>query len=204
MNDKETRVWGSFEIREADGDDGPRLVGHAAVFNKLSDDLGGFRERIDPEAFKRTLKEGADVRALVEHDPARILGRSTAGTLRLKGDDSGLLAEIDMPDTSAARDTMESVKRGDLTQMSFGFRTISDRWERNNDEDIRTLLDVDLFDVSVVAFPAYPDTDVAKRSLAVRSGIMTSAEAREREALIRRGLTMRRQKLDAHRFVVHS
>lgn len=155
---------GGLELRQ-EGEPKPTIMGYAAVFDSLSEDLGGFRERIKVGAFTRTIREGADVRALVDHDPSKILGRNTAGTLRLKPNAKGLLSEIDPPDTTAGRDIVESIKRGDVSGMSFGFMVRSDEWHMEDGVPIRELLDVDLFDVSVVTFPAYPETDVAVRSL---------------------------------------
>ncbi len=140
-----------------------RLNGYAALFDKLSVPMWGFREKIDKGAFTQAVKRD-DVRALVEHDPARIIGRNVAKTLRLVEDDVGLKASIDLPDTQAGRDVQISIERGDLSQMSFGFFIINDRWETKNKEDIRTIEEVELFDVSVVAFPAYEETSVALRS----------------------------------------
>jgi len=154
------------EVRVKKDDDGESttIEGHAAVFGKLSDDLGGFREKIAPGAFKQSLKDGADVRALINHDSNLVLGRTKSGTLRLKEKDEGLHYEVDTPDTQAARDLVALLDRGDIDQSSFGFRTIKDSWEETDDGDIRTLEEVELFDVSPVTFPAYPDTDVAVRS----------------------------------------
>ena len=165
--DMERRTFSVREFR-VEGADGlpPKISGHAAVFDQLSEDLGGFRERIAKGAFERTLKEGADVRGLFNHDPNFILGRSTAGTLRLKEDISGLLTEIDPPDTQFARDLLVSMKRGDISQMSFGFYTKQDKWDKLDGAWVRTLLDAELFDVSIVTYPAYPQTDAAVRSLA--------------------------------------
>lgn len=143
--------------------DEKKIVGYAAVFNKTSDDIWNFREIIAPGAFKKTIKE-AEVRALLEHDPRWLLGNSKAKTLRMEEDDKGLRIEIDPPDTTAGRDAVESLKRGDLTAMSFGFRKIKDKWETKDDKPLRILLEVALYDVSLVAFPAYPDTSVALRS----------------------------------------
>ncbi len=154
------------ELRVDDSDgDSPKIRGYAATFNNRSEDLGGWFEIIERGAFGESLKNGADVRALLEHDSRAILGRNKAGTLGLKEDKTGLAIEIDPPDTTAGRDAIESIKRGDLTGMSFGFRTIDDRWETKDGAEVRTLLKVDLFDVSIVAYPAYGDTSVALRSL---------------------------------------
>ena len=151
-----------LEIRKQAAGPGT-IAGHAAVFNSLSVNLGGFREKIDPGAFKRTIKE-SDIRALFNHDANQVLGRNKAATLRLTEDEQGLAIEIDPPDTQAARDLTVLIERGDVSQMSFGFRTITDRWETQGGEQIRTLEEVELFDVSPVTFPAYPDTDVAMRA----------------------------------------
>ncbi len=171
-NETEVRAYANCNLCVEERDaGGPRLSGYAARFNKNSEDMG-FIERIAPGAFTRTLEEGADVRALVEHDPARIIGRSTAGTLMLEETRLGLKVSIDPPDTSAGRDLITSIKRGDLSQMSFGFRAMVDEWDDAKRPPVRTLKDVDLIEVSVVAFPAYPDTSVALRSLgAVRGGV---------------------------------
>jgi HK97 family phage prohead protease len=158
----------TFEIRKADGQEGPgTLVGYAAVFDKWSEKLGWFREIIRSGAFADSLEAGADVRALVNHDTGRIIGRSSAKTLRIKEDDTGLKVEIDLPDTNDGRDLATSVERGDISGMSFGFEVLEDRWthkEESADTDERELLKIDLFEVSAVPFPAYPDTSLAKRS----------------------------------------
>lgn len=150
---------------EKRADEGRTIVGHAAVFNKLSVDLWGFREKIAPGAFADAVKED-DVRALFNHDPNFILGRNKAGTLRLKEDEIGLAIEVDPPDVQWARDLMVSIDRRDITQMSFGFSLVADEWDytdRNN--PVRTLKKVQLYDVSPVTYPAYPDTDVELNSL---------------------------------------
>jgi len=159
---------GEVRIEKREDGDSPVLRGHAAVFDKLSLDLGGFREKISPGAFLRAIKED-DVRALFNHDPDHILGRTTNDTLRLSEDDEGLLSEIDMPDTTVGRDLTVSISRGDVDAMSISFLKIRDSWEEGEggEPDIRTLEEVELFDVSPVTFPAYPDTDVALRSYAV-------------------------------------
>jgi len=152
----------SFEVKAAETEK-PKIAGYAAVFNKLSQDLGGFRELIKPGAFAKTI-QNADVRALWNHDPNYVLGRTKSGTLKLEEDETGLYIEIDPPDTQWARDLMESIRRGDVDQMSFGFRTVADSWRTENGETIRELLEVELFDVSPVTFPAYPQTSVGVRS----------------------------------------
>lgn len=146
---------------EGDGKD-MRLIGHAAVFNKKSEEIFGFREVIKPGAFKQSIKKD-DIRALWNHDPSFVLGRNKSGTLRLREDDKGLRTEIDLPDTQFARDLYSLIKRGDVSQMSFGFRTISDAWRKEDGKDIRELIEAELFDVSPVTYPAYTQTDISAR-----------------------------------------
>lgn len=151
---------------EADG--ARHLKGYAIRFHALSLDLGGFQEQIAPEAVDRTLRDATDVRALVDHDSGKVIGRTRAGTLTLSKDSKGLRVDIE-PDTeiSYARDIMRAVARGDVSGMSFGFRVLEEAWDFEEDPYLRTVLDMELREVSVVSFPAYPSTDisVAKRSL---------------------------------------
>jgi HK97 family phage prohead protease len=144
-----------------------RLVGYAAVFNSLSADLGGYVERIDPHAFDRTLRETPDVVALVEHDPNRVLGRVSNGSVRLKQDEHGLRVEIEPADTTYARDVLALVRRGDVAGMSFRFRPYpgGDSMDLNQSPPLRTLKSVELVEVSVVLWPAYPETSVSVRAL---------------------------------------
>lgn len=145
------------------------IVGHAAVFDKLSENLGGFQERINKNAFDDVLDN--DVRAFFNHDPNHLLARSTSGTLRLSTDNEGLKYEFDVPDTTTGRDLLVSMKRGDITQSSFAFTVEDDSWEVENGMDVRTINKVKrLYDVSPVSIPAYPDANdlvVAQRGLAV-------------------------------------
>jgi len=149
----------------ADGEK-PKITGYAAVFNSLSEDLGGFREKIAPKAFREAIKEN-ETRMLWNHNSDLVLGRQSAGTLTLKEDKHGLKIENIPPDTQLGRDAMVSIDRGDVSQMSFGFRVEKDEWEeKKNGETIRTLLKIrNLPDVSPVTYPAYQNTEVALRSL---------------------------------------
>lgn len=161
----EQRAFAEFRVHEEDGQ-APTLEGIAAPFGKLSEDLGGFRERIKPGSFRASIKgERRDVAAMREHNPELLLGRQSAGTLVMREKKEGLSVIITPPDTELGRSTVEAVRRGDLRSMSFGFVALDSKWERVGGEDVRVLGDVDLFDVSVVTFPAYPDTRVAQRSL---------------------------------------
>jgi len=141
-----------------------KLVGYASVYGPLSEDLGGFRERIAAGAFQRTLESRADVRALVNHDSTLVLGRRSAGTLSLTSDSTGLRVEIDPPATTYANDLKELIARGDVSQMSFGFFVNRDEWILEDEQRVRIVHDLDLIEVSVVTIPAYPDTTIALRS----------------------------------------
>lgn len=169
----EQRISPETEIRITGEDGGKKLAGYAAVFGSLSLNLGGFREKIQKGAFTRSIKEGADVRALLNHDANYVLGRTTSKTLVLSEDDKGLKFEVTPPNTQWARDLMESISRQDISQCSFGFRTApnGDAWERQAEENIRTLLDVDLIDTSVVTYPAYVNTTVSARSFMKQTGL---------------------------------
>lgn len=153
----------NLELR-MDGDK-PTVVGYGAVFNSESNDLGGFREYIAPGAFDGRLED--DVRFLVNHDANLILARTTNGTLRLSVDDKGLKYEADMPNTSTARDLIELLKNGTISQSSFAFIVEDDSWEVRDGINYRTINKVSqLYDVSSVTYPAYNN---ASSSVALRS-----------------------------------
>lgn len=144
-------------------EDAPTMAGYAAVYDRLSEDLGGWRERIARGAFAAAL--GEDIRAFWNHDAGEVLGRTKSGTLRLSDDERGLRIEVDPPNTAMARARVETVRRGDVDQMSFGFRALDDEWAVEDGMPVRTLRAVQLFEVSFVTFPAYPETSAAVRSL---------------------------------------
>ena len=158
----------AFELTElevrADENEPKKIRGYAAIFEKLSVPLWGFREKIAKGAFAESIKKD-DIRALWNHDPNYVLGRNKSGTLALEEDDKGLKIEVTPPDTQWARDLLVSIERKDVTQMSFGFEVEKDEWDRSDEKNvIRTLLKSRLSDVSPVTFPAYPQTSVGVRS----------------------------------------
>ena len=154
-----------LEVRaSADDGDSKKIRGYAARFDKLSEELWGFREKIAPGAFAKSIKSD-DIRALWNHDPNYVLGRNRSETLTLDEDEKGLRIEITPPDTQWARDLLVSIERRDVSQMSFGFITEKDAWDRSDEKNVvRTLEQVRLFDISPVTFPAYPQTSVGVRS----------------------------------------
>jgi HK97 family phage prohead protease len=159
LDEKRTIAYSNLEVR-AEGN-GNTLVGYAALFDSPSEPMP-FIEYVKRGAFSKTLNDGADVRLLIDHEGVP-LARSKSGTLALEEDERGLRveAELDPMNPDAAR-IMSAMKRGDLSQMSFAFRTIKDNW--NTDRSVRELREVQLFDVSVVTFPAYEQTVAELRS----------------------------------------
>jgi HK97 family phage prohead protease len=194
----EKRILGTHELRASKSGDKMTVSGYAATYNTLSKDLGGFRERIAPGAFKRILATNPDVVMLFNHDVNSVLGRTTAGTLRLREDSRGLAFECDLPNTVAGRDVWESVQRGDLNGCSFAFKLASgmDQLSEESVEDdsirgavkrtvkmiVRTIKDfANLFDCSVVTDPAYLSTSVG-----VARSLVVGAELRSRVELFRK------------------
>lgn len=144
-----------------------RLSGYASVFNTASELIGGqFREIIMPGAFYKTLQE-SDVVALWQHDTAKPIARRSKSTLRLQEDGHGLATEIDLPASPLGNDVYESVHRGDVQGMSFGFRVPKgkDKWAREDGVLTRRIFEVALIEVSPVTFPAYQATDIVARSI---------------------------------------
>lgn len=182
MSERETRT---FKVQLRGGRGVRKITGYAALFNEESQDLGGFIEVIRPGAFRRTIEEGADVRALWNHDDSFVLGRTKSGTLRLWEDDRGLRIEIDPPDAQWAKDAVVSIERGDVDQMSFAFSVApgGDRWSQRGGKQLRELLDVNLFDVSPVTYPAYTKTTVSARSRSIASRVPVTEAMRLRQTL---------------------
>lgn len=180
------------ELRAAADGDAPvrKLRGLAAVFNKDTDSAGmGFVERIAPGAFDKVM--GDDVRALLNHDPNQVLGRTASGTLQLELDKRGLVYSVDLPDTQVARDLHVLVARGDVTQSSFGFVVENDEIVEKKGVIYRTITSLRrLFDVSPATFPAYRQTSVQARSLQELrdrlTGESTEVSKTLRMALLRR------------------
>jgi HK97 family phage prohead protease len=178
----ERRTFPASALQRDAAGDGKQLAGYAAVFNQWSEDLGGFgfemREQIAPGAFADSLKDG-DIRALWNHNPDYVLGRTGAGTLTLREDNTGLWIENTPPDAQWARDLMASIQRGDVSQMSFAFSVIEDefRYDREKDVVYRTLNKVRLYEVSPVTFPAYTGTSVNVRAGSLSDALLQRAEA---------------------------
>lgn len=167
----------SYEVRLEEGEDGSkRIVGYGAVFNQMSENLGGFREMILPGAFADVLDD--DVRSLFNHDPNLILGRTVSNTMEIEEDDVGLRYAVDPPDTEYARSLQVSIERGDVDQSSFGFRVLEESWRRPTDDEplpVRIIHKFErLYDAGPVTFPAYTTTSVSVRALDKAKEMMTS------------------------------
>jgi HK97 family phage prohead protease len=160
------------EARTDDG--GQKIGGYGAVFNSETVIGGEFREKIAPGAFSKSI--AGDVRSYFNHNSALILGRTKSGTLRLKEDERGLHYEVDLPDTQAGRDLRVSMARGDVDGSSFAFRVKKDAWEMGGDMPLRTIQEIELFEVGPVTDPAYEDATAALRSLDDERGKKELAE----------------------------
>lgn len=162
MDKKEMRTFDitNLETRDATESEPLRISGYAAIFNSPTDIGGWFTEVILPGAFSRAISENNDIRALFNHNWDHVLGRTKNGTLRLFEDERGLKFEVDLPNTTIARDLAESIKRGDINQCSFSFIPTEETWDYSVEPAKRFLHEVDLFEISVVSIPAYEDTEV--------------------------------------------
>ncbi|KYG92359.1 peptidase U35 [[Bacillus] sp. KCTC 13219] len=159
---RETRVVNITKLQTRSGmDDEPvRISGYAAVFNSKTTISDWFTEEIEPGAFSRSIAEN-DIRGLFNHNWDKVLGRTKSGTLKLSEDEHGLKFEIELPNTSTARDLAESMERGDIDQCSFGFYPSEETWNYDVEPAHRVLNEVELFEISVVSIPAYDDTEAS-------------------------------------------
>lgn len=194
MAERRIATKGGLRIETREDGTAPKIVGHASVFNEWTTIYEGrywvYREIVRPGAYANAIREGQDVRGLFNHDSNFVLGRTKSGTLTLEEDETGLFTRIDPPNTQTIRDlVIAPIERGDVTGMSFAFsvrsgdgkvtRTdmgdgvtvvesagerVTIRYDGDTRIEDRELLDLDLYDVSPVTYPAYDGTDVAMRS----------------------------------------
>ncbi len=159
---RQTRSIASYFTTREDGED-LHIEGYFAVFNSNYDIGPGMSESIAPGAFRNTLAE--DIRALVNHDTTLVLGRTSAHTLELREDERGLWGRISVnPKDTDAMNLYERVKRGDVSQCSFGFEIIREDTEIGEDGSVHwTIREVRLYEVSCCTFPAYENTNISAR-----------------------------------------
>lgn len=179
METRSTNDRVTIEERE----DGTRkIVGYGAVFYRAGDRGTEYElwsdtvEHVGRNAFDNAIKQD-DVRGLFNHDPSVVLGRTTAGTMRLSVDERGLRYEVDLPDTTAAKDVAASIKRGDITGSSFSFSVVKESWQQGKERTIRTLEELRLHDVGPVTFPAYESSTTGLRAI----GETSEAEAKHKQ-----------------------
>ncbi|WP_285613983.1 HK97 family phage prohead protease [Pseudobacillus badius] len=163
----EVREMSNLTLEVRDGEeDSMTVAGYAVKWEMKSHPMGwdSFREQFKRGAFTESLGKDNQF-ALWSHDTRTILGSKENGTLRLYEDDIGLRFELDLPDTPNGQNAFGAIKRGDVKGVSFGFRAKKQEWDERDPENIiRTITQADLFEISPVAFPAYPDSGVAARS----------------------------------------
>ena len=166
MTIEERRVTLVEVETRADAADKRTIGGYAAKFNRISQNLGGFVERIEPSFFNKSRGDGwPGVIGRYNHDDNMLLGTTAAGTLRLEIDDTGLIYDVDLP--MSRGDVYELVQRGDVRQSSFAFELFDDDWTVTDQGfPLRLLISGRLHDVAPVNTPAYLDTSTALRSLA--------------------------------------
>lgn len=163
-------IVSGLQIRQAeDGKQSRTIIGYASKFDTWSEPIyGWFVEKIARGAFEKT--DMSDVIMVFNHDISGVLARTTSGTLKLTVDEVGLRFEFDAPDTTLGNDMLELVRRGDISKCSFKFVVETDEWryadEKNKLEyDERTVKSIArLYDVSLVTYPAYKDTEAAVRA----------------------------------------
>lgn len=171
MPKRETRTFQitQFNRRDATDEQPAQIKGYASVFNSPTIIAGCWKEQIESGAFSKTLNED-DIRALFNHNWDNVLGRNKAGTLMLNEDEHGLAFDVDLPQTTVAKDLSISMDRGDINQCSFGFIPTIDEWDYSDpDMPVRTIKEVQLFEISIVPLPAYDDTEASL----VRSGAIS-------------------------------
>lgn len=152
-------AWWKMKVRSLE----TKIIGKIPYLSK-SEDMGGYVERLRPGVFKTSLKSGRDVYFLWSHDHSKPLGSTKSGTLKLNDTASGLEFELTPGHTSVGQDAIESVRRGDVKGVSFGFTIKESTWDRAGSISIRDVLKADLFELSAVVWPAYGGTKIWARN----------------------------------------
>ncbi|CEN27812.1 MAG: HK97 family phage prohead protease [Lactococcus lactis] len=158
------RSIGKLNTRDNTNDDEMKITGYFVVFNSETKLYENMFEEISDKAFENI--DLSDIRALADHDTAKVLGRTKSQTLSLSVDEKGLFGEILInKDDTEAVNLYQRVKRGDIDQCSFGFNILNETMEQRADGTTKWIItEIELFEVSVVTFPAYDNTSVEARS----------------------------------------
>jgi HK97 family phage prohead protease len=178
-----------LETRDANVQEAGTVIrGYAARFDSPAIIAGEFTEQIAPGAFAVTLRRG-DVIALLAHDYGRVLGRQSAGTLRLKEDALGLAFELDADlATPSGQEAFGTVKRRDIRGCSFGFRVRSEDWTNDSALPLRTIKEIELYEISLLANPAYDQTTAWISQRASNGTAAARRIAGRREMMRQRGM----------------
>jgi HK97 family phage prohead protease len=197
--EKRNITFKNLEIRSTEKE-GKKHIEGIIPYNSKSVPIWGTTEIIDKTAFRKTLADKTNVKALFNHDDSKVLGTTDNGTLTLENSDDGLLCRCELPNTSYANDLYEIVNRGDVRTMSFGFIPI--KWEDTESGKLRTLKEVKLDEVSYcVSYPAYPETNsqtyMRKIFMKRKIDIESIAEILEKEELTEEDLTALQEVVDA-------
>lgn len=172
-----------FEVRMETADDSTKIIGAGAVYNKRSQDLGGFFEIIREGAFKNSLEEGREIKSFYNHDPSMVLGTTASEPpLVINDDKRGLHYEVEIPDTSYGNDLRENLKRKNVTGSSFSFVATDDNWYKDDSgATVREIIAAELFELGPVTNPAYLPTSAQLRSLQDKKDEFESVAAAQKE-----------------------
>jgi uncharacterized protein len=169
MSTKRELRFDGMELR-ADKSSGKMVIsGRPVVYNSLSKDLGGFKEVLVPGCFDESLDD-PEIYCAWNHDNSQVLGRISAGTLELSSDSVGLSMRCELPNSPLGQNAFESVRRKDVSKMSFGMYVLGDAWDVATDKrgqkfERRSVTRAQLFEISCVTTPAYDTSSVSARSL---------------------------------------
>ena len=196
-----------IELRQSEEDGLHKLSGYAAVFNKRSENLGGFVEVLRPGAFRKVLESEPDVKFLFNHDPSALLARTKNGTLRLEENTVGLKFEAELADTTTARDVRQLIDRGDIDQCSFAFAVAKDGDKFTEQKEglyLREIFEIGKFaDVSAVTYPAYTQTSVSVRSAKeVMDSHLETLQAQSKEDEYKRAQARRKRETEKQKSMI--
>lgn len=163
MKKTEREIRSNIELRALEGENSKTL--HGFIPYESNSEPLPWIERLARGCFTKTLQESRDILGLYDHNVGNLLCRTSNGSLRFNDTDAGLEFDIDLPDTQLGRDTYEMCRSGLLSSCSFGFSAVKDEWLYENNEETRIIVEARLYEVSIVAQPAYPTTSVSARSL---------------------------------------